>query len=194
MEYTTSRTGSSTYPGDDEPAETTNKPRSSGGSRLSIVVIILLALLTLSGGFAAGIQYQKGKSSNSANSSMGQNGQIRGMGQQNGGFGTVIAVSDTSITITQPTMGGPGGQSNSNASGSNSLANKTYTITSSTAITGEGTTVSASDITIGDTVSIQTGSSSSSTATAIQVNPTMDMGGPNGQAATQSGTTPSTSN
>ena len=150
--------------------------------RTNFGVIIIVAVIMLAGGFVGGMQYQKSKStSTSGGFQNGQTGGPGGMRQRNGGFGTVTAVSSDSITVSEQSMPGV-------SSSTSSTTTKTYTITSSTTITNNGSTVSASDIAVGDSVMIQTSSSTSSTATQITVNPTM--GGPSG---TQSSSTSSTS-
>ena len=78
-----------------------------------------------------------------------------------GTLGEVTKVSSDSITVTDQRSG----------------TETTYKITSDTAITKDSKTASTSDIATGDTVMVR--SSDSSTATAIDVNPTM--GGPQQQ-------------
>lgn len=102
-----------------------------------------------------------------------------GMGMRNGSFGTVTAVSDSSITITVM-RGGP----DSSSSSSSSSTTKTYTINSSTKITVDGSTGSVGDIATGDTVMIEADSDDSSIAASIRVG----MGGMPGQGQTQSAT------
>jgi hypothetical protein len=124
--------------------------------------------------FFGGVQYQKGKNNTVATTdgqfqSMGGNGMMgSGGGQRMGEFGSVTAVSSTSLSF------------NSQRTGSV----VTYAITSSTTITENGATVSASDIAVGDMVLVESSGSGSSTATNIVVNPS-----PTGGPQMQSGTT-----
>jgi hypothetical protein len=78
-----------------------------------------------------------------------------------GGFGQATAVSSSSITVQNPRSG----------------TSTTYAITSSTTITDNGQTISASNIQVGDTVIIRVASSGSTTATSILVNPSYGGGG-----------------
>lgn len=145
-------------------------------STVGIVAVVGILLIGL--GFIGGMEYQKSKSTASKTAQLGSafgssNDQSFGGGAPGsrrgmGGFGTVTAITDTSITISVQQFAGPG-----SSSSSDSTASKTYTITSSTTITDDGSDVTASDISVGDTVIVHTSSSSSTTATTIMVNPSM---------------------
>jgi hypothetical protein len=149
------------------------------------LVVAVLAVLVAIGGFVGGMQYQKGKSTIASSATAGLAGQGgataggfggRGGGQAlNGGFGTVTAVSDSSITISDRRTSGT----------------KTYSISSSTTITDAGAAATVSSIATGDQVLVRTSSSTSTAATTIEVNPTMQ-GGPAGQSSSSSSTGSST--
>lgn len=166
------------YTRHDAPRRT---PSLSQGAIIGIAAVIAAATGVI--GFVGGIQFQKGTNSSSvANQGgfgNGQGGMGGGMGMRNGSFGTVTAVSDSSITITVM-RGGP----DSSSSSSSSSTTKTYTINSSTKITVDGSTGSVSDIATGDTVMIEADSDDSSIAASIRVG----MGGMPGQGQTQSAT------
>ena len=124
------------------------------------VVYIVLLVLVCGVSFWAGMHYQKhhtGASASRASAVNGAGGRaFGGFGARRaGGVGTVTAVSDTSITVQNVRTG----------------STNTYSIDSSTVITDNGSTVSASDIKTGDRVLVRTSSSSSTTATQIDVNP-----------------------
>lgn len=139
--------------------------------------LIGLAALVIAVGLASffgGIQYQKGqqKTASTNNSFTSNNGQFPSSGgfngggpggRQMGGFGTVTAVNDSSISVQNSRSG----------------SITTYSITSSTTVSDNGSTASVSNIQTGDTVIVQTSSSSSTTATQIIVNPSFN-GGPGG--------------
>ena len=124
----------------------------------------VVAIVMGASGFAAGMQYRNGDNS-TVSTTGAPNGATRGAGGfrsgRGGSFGTVTAVSDSSLTIT-PMQGGP---NSSNTSGTT----KTYKITSSTVITANGATGSVSDIKSGDTVVIRTSTTDTATATSIRV-------------------------
>jgi hypothetical protein len=131
-----------------------------------ILTVVVIALIVAS--FVGGMAYLK-KNQTTANTGSkngfsgfgGQSGQGRPNGGQMGGFGTVAAISSTSITVQNPRSG----------------TSKTFTITSSTTVTNNGSTASISDIKTGDMVIVRPASSGSTTASQIIVNPTMN-GGP----------------
>ncbi len=118
--------------------------------------------------FMSGVQYQKRKTTTAkavvtTNASVPQfnggaaaggvpSGARRGRG---GVFGTVSAVSDSSITVTN----------------SRTNADQTLSITSATVITNSGATASVSDIQSGDSVVITPDTSDSTVAARIMVNP-----------------------
>lgn len=91
----------------------------------------------------------------------------------NGDIGEVTAISSSSITINDR----------------RSDSAKTYSITSSTQISDEGSTVDYTGIKTGDTVLITVDSSSSTTASRIVVSP--GSGGPNSAQSNSSGMTES---
>ncbi len=169
-----------------------NHRRTSKGQGVAVprgALIAVAAVLVVGMSFFAGVQYQKGHATStlngtqagafSPNGTSGTSGMGGRMGNRAGGFGTVTAVSSSSITITQREFG-PNSSSSSGTS-------KTYTINDSTTVTANGSTGSVSDIQTGDTVFIRTASSTSTVATEIRVG---DIGGPGGA---QPGTTQSDS-
>jgi hypothetical protein len=97
---------------------------------------------------------------------MGMSGQARGQGV----FGTVSAISGTTLTVTSKAMVGP---NNSNATAT------TYTVNASNAtVVKNGATSTVSAIAVGDTVSVQgTVSGDSVTATMIRDGVVPGMGG-----------------
>lgn len=146
---------------------------------LVICAIVGVVALMIGGGigFFGGIQFGRLQTNNvTATGAPGRgfNGAAR-----TGGIGTVTAVTNTSITIT------PRARRGVNA------ADKTYTITSATVVTSSGASSTASAITVGDTVRIQTDPSDATTATTIDINPTAPSAG-NGSNA--NGTTAPTMN
>ena len=100
-----------------------------------------IALLLI--GFGSGVAYQKGKTTSTAQAASamqdsrfgGMQGFGGGMRDTNRAFGTVSAISDSSITVTT--------RSNSSV---------TYTLSSSTTVTDDGNSASIGDIQTGDTV------------------------------------------
>jgi hypothetical protein len=128
----------------------------------------LLAVTLMIVSFFGGIAYQKTKVSNNPTPNLSQtNAQFGGMGgpmglsQGNRAFGTVSSISDSSITV-------------SDRDGSTT----TYTITSSTQVTDNGSTASISDIQTGDTAILELSSSDSKQVTSIVLNPSFNGGGP----------------
>ena len=128
-------------------------------------IFIVVAVLILSGlSFYGGIKYQKGHQSKAAASTASQGSPFGqgGSGGPGGGFsgqrptfGSVTAVSSSSITVNDQTSG----------------SSKTFSITSATTITDNSQTVTASDISVGATVAVIADSSSSTQASRILVNP-----------------------
>lgn len=127
----------------------------SGKSLVNIGVVILALLI----GFWIGTYYQKhhDKSSNTSTTA------FRGFGAPGGGagfrrgganFGTVTAISSSSISVT-----------------TSSGSSKTFNITSSTVINDGGQTVSYTDIQNGAKVIVATTSATSTDAARILVNP-----------------------
>lgn len=117
-------------------------------------------------GFLGGIQYQKhaGNKGNIAQQRAGQGLAGRfGAGRTRaarGGFGTVTAVSATSITVQNSRTG----------------ESKTYAITNGTKVTNNGAAAAVSDIQTGSMVLVQTSTSDAGTATAIVINPSFGGG------------------
>ncbi|HJP96558.1 MAG TPA: hypothetical protein VJ843_04260 [Candidatus Saccharimonadales bacterium] len=135
-------------------------------SKTTKIIISTAVVLTVAAvGFFGGVQYQKSKKTSTASNggfqSTGGSGMMMGPGGQHmGEAGTVTAVSATSISF--------------NSQRSSSVV--TYAITSSTTITDNGTTVTASDIAVGDMVLVESSGSGSTTATRIVVNPSPTSG------------------
>jgi hypothetical protein len=156
------------------------RPRSKSGNPPSKSIVLVFALVLVAGiAFFGGMQYQKshGTSSLSANatggfggqgSTTGASGSFGGPGgnAQMGSFGTVTAISSDSISVKD--------QRTSSV--------KTYSITSATTVTDDGSTSTVSAIAVGDSIMVQSSSSSSTTASTINLNPTM--GGPGGASTT----------
>jgi len=141
------------------------------------LVIVLLAII---GSFFLGEHYGHSKQTTSvptASNSQAAGGSTNGDGfaggrgnfRSDGAHGSVTAISSTSITVMDTT----------------SNTSKTYTITSSTQITDNGSTVTTSDIQTGDTVLVTSGSSATTTATRILVNPSF--GGQDGSSDSGAG-------
>jgi hypothetical protein len=140
-------------------------------ARTVVFIVILIVFCGLS--FIGGISFQKhhGTSTTAATnltsgapsgtSSGGFGGGGFGGTHRSGGFGTVTAISSSSITIQNSRTGD----------------STTYSISSSTTITDNGQTVTTSAIQMGDTVVITVASTGSTTATAIIVNPSFGGGG-----------------
>lgn len=140
-------------------------------SQTTMWILIGVAFLVGGGGgFAIGMMAGDDDSSTTSSKTTSTTGQMPsgGPGDMGGGptrgggtLGEVTKVSSDSITVSDKRSG----------------TETTYKITSSTTIANGNSTASASDIATGDTVMIS--SSDNSTATAIQINPTM--GGPQQQ-------------
>lgn len=131
---------------------------------VAVIVVVVLCGLSFLAGSAYGKHHAKSASPSTAAFGGGFGGGGGGYGgaaRNGGGFGQVTAVSSTSITVQNPRSG----------------TSTTYTITSSTTITDNGQTVSASSIQTGATVIIRVASSGSKTATSILVNPSYGGGG-----------------
>ncbi len=156
---------------DSKIAEDTNKSYKQKTAMMPLVITGVVTLIIGSaGGFFAGSIASN--SNNASNPMRGMNSQnapqdaMGGFGEQmSGGFGTVTAVADTSITIKSL----------------RSDTDTTYTITSTTTVTDGTETAKVSDITVGDRVMVQTDDSgddaTTKTATTIQINPTMSRPG-----------------
>lgn len=150
----------------DNVATSSSKHRKSNALIAPAAIAVVIGL----GGFFGGVQFQKSKTSVSANpNSNGQysiNGGSQGMGGPGGNgrmgtLGEVTSVSPTNITVEN----------------SRTSSSKTYTINDSTRVSDGQSTASISDIQNGDTVMITASSSDGSTATRIVLNPSMG-GGP----------------
>lgn len=139
-----------------EHNKTTHSHNKTLGQLLAVLGMVVLA----SGiSFAAGVHYQKGKvvGRQSLSSRMGGDGFGSPGGMRRGGFGSVTAVSATSITVQDQ----------------RTATTKTYTISSATTITNNGATATIADIKVGDQVIVQADSASTTTAAQIIANPTM---------------------
>jgi len=157
--------------------KSSKKTTATTAKRNQTITVAMAGVIIAAIGFASGMFYQKGQSNGgtglaSANGQSGGFGQTDGSGRQGamrrmGVFGTVSAISDSSITVGDQRSG----------------ESTTYAINSTTTITDNGTSASASDIKSGDTVMISTATSGtdstttdSKTATAITLNPSMGNG------------------
>ncbi|MDB5164464.1 MAG: hypothetical protein JWL89_90 [Candidatus Saccharibacteria bacterium] len=133
----------------------------------TMVILIVVGAVVLGGlSFLAGTAYQKhagGTASAQPAAGLAGRGGFGGGQRMNGSLGSVTAVSDTSITLDDQ----------------RSNASKTYTIDSPTAVTNNGATAAVTDIKVGDTVLVSSGSATSTTATRILLNPSFG-GGPQG--------------
>lgn len=147
-----------------------NLPDNKNYAKYTVAAIVLLVLCGIS--FGLGIAYQQGKQNKVAGISnnqqsalpdMGNGPGAGGLGGGQGGFangqrpnmGEVTAVSSDSITIQD----------------SRSNSTQTFKITDSTEITDNGSKASAEDIKTGDSVLIATGTSDTSTASQVMINP-----------------------
>lgn len=124
--------------------------------------VVLLCSLS----FYGGVIYQKGHNTTKSVAARtmlgsGRSGSGFGFRARRGGFGSVTAISASSITIQDQRTG----------------ISKTYNIDSSTQITNNGSAISASSIKVGDTVLIRAGSAGPTTATSILVNPSFSSSG-----------------
>ncbi|HVV67207.1 MAG TPA: hypothetical protein VHB72_04030 [Candidatus Saccharimonadales bacterium] len=142
-------------------------PRRKITLNVTWLVTVIAAILLCVASFYAGTAYEKNHNKSTATSGKfvsGQGGFGGGFGgrRMNGSIGSVTTVSSSSITVNDQRSG----------------STKTYSITSSTQITDNGSAVPYSDIQTGDTVLVTAGSSSSTTAERILVNPSF--GGPGG--------------
>jgi hypothetical protein len=118
-------------------------------------------------GFASGTSYQKSHGTAAPTMPAGvQNTQKRGIGgaggfaRRGGAFGTVTAVSNTSISVNQTRSG----------------ITTDYTITSTTTVTNNGTAATVADIKVNDTVLITPSTANPKEAASITVNPTQSSG------------------
>ena len=139
-------------------------------AKYTVATILVLVLCGIS--FGLGIAYQQGKQNKVAGVTSNQKSALPDMGNgpEAGGFGggtrgfvngqqphigEVTAVSSDSITIQD----------------SRSNSTQTFKITNSTEVTDNGSKASAEDIKTGDTVLIATGTSDTSTASQVMINP-----------------------
>ncbi len=159
-------TGDSDFPEDLRPSKKTRD------NIYSKIFLVFLAFLLVAGfSFWGGTAYQKSHSRvGVANVSSIYGGEAGGNFSGHaryGGFGTVTAISSTTISVQDFRSG----------------TVTSYAITPSTVITDNGTTVSYSDIANGDRVIVMASSSSPTVASTINVNP--NYGGPGGASQTQ---------
>jgi hypothetical protein len=134
------------------------------------VAMVIAAVILVIISFYGGVQYQKGRhpvtttttasSAGAPSTSFGQGGGGRFRGGQRPTFGSVTAISSTSITVD-------------NQSGTS----VTFAITSSTTITDSGQTTTTSDISTGETVAVIASTTDSTQAARILVNPSFGGGG-----------------
>jgi hypothetical protein len=151
---------------------------------LYIGIAVFALIIGAAVGFFGGMQYQKSqitvaRSGNPGGTNAIGRGRFGGAGRF-GGFGTVTAVTSSSITITPPSFG-------ENAT----PITKTYSISSSTTVTDNGASSTVSAIAVGDTVRIQPSTSDSTAAGTIMISPAPN--GNTGSSSSNSTTTPSTS-
>lgn len=176
------------YISGEQHAAQRNHKKSHGSSSVTKPVAMLIAAVLLAGlSFYGGIQYQKGHQSATSTTAASSGSQSTTGGQAGGRFrggqrptfGSVTAISPTSITVD-----------------SESGTSTTFSITSSTTITDSGqTTTTTSDISTGDTVAVIASTSNSTQAARILVNPSFGGGGGNAPTSTQdNGTTPTVTN
>lgn len=141
------------------------QPRQATSPLKWYIALAIAIVVSAGAGLVAGMQLNK-TSGTSAMSGYGmQAGMQRGFGGARGDFGTVTAVSSSSITIQQPSR--PRSQSSSSSQGQT----KTYTMTADTKVTNGDSSAAASDIKIGDTVRVETSSSDNTTASTVELNP-----------------------
>jgi hypothetical protein len=134
-----------------------------------VILPVVLLVVGLASGFAAGMNYQK-KHTTTNTPSLSTNGGFSSNGgpsmQFSGTMGSVTAISSSSISVQDQREG----------------TTMTYAITGSTKITNNGASATYSDIAVGDTVLVRSSSSTSTDATAITLNPSFGgaQGGPSG--------------
>lgn len=130
-----------------------------------ILIMAILVLLVGAGSFYGGIMYQKNHTPVLTATDTANAGVFGGQGgfRTNGGiFGSVTAVSSTSITVEDTRMN----------------TSKTMAITSGTVVTESGVSSTVAAIKVGDTVVITASETDTSTATRILLNPTRGGAGP----------------
>lgn len=152
----------------------TTRPAASGrGNAAKWYIAIVVAIIVSAGaGLVAGMHIGKASGGGIGAQGAGSMPGMRGnMGEMRGGFGTVTAVSDSSITIeSRMTRLGQGDESSQGATA-------TYKITSDTKVTSNGETATIGDVKTGDTVRVETSDSTTDVASAVELNPQM-RGGP----------------
>ncbi|HUA13481.1 MAG TPA: hypothetical protein VL989_03200 [Candidatus Sulfotelmatobacter sp.] len=165
------------YISGEQHTKMSTKPTKKNNSKTIIWVIVAIVALGIS--FYGGTQYGKNHTNlaSSRFASSGFGGPGRGHFQDRV-IGTVEAITSNSITVT----------SRFNNS------NTTLAITSSTQITDNGQSVSASDIKTGDTVFIIENTSNTSEASTILLNPSFGGGPISSGSNTSSGSQTSGSN
>jgi hypothetical protein len=145
--------------GEQYQATKTKKPTKNSGPNNKIVLIVIAILAYSVIIFYIGIAYQKHHNKTPVAANKTTNGQFGGQFGGRGGsfanrlFGSVTAVSPTSITVTN----------------SRTNSSTTVTINSTTTITNNQQTVSVSSITVGEEVMIALDPSNTSVATSITV-------------------------
>lgn len=173
------------YISGEQHAAQRNHKKSPGTSGVTKPIAILVAAILLAGlSFYGGVQYQKGRHTATTTTTTGAAGSpstqggSRFRGGQRPTFGSVTAISSTSITVD-----------------SQSGTSTTFSITSSTTITDSGQTTTTSDISTGDTVAVVASTSDSTQAARILVNPSFGGGGGSNPTSTpDSTTTPTVTN
>jgi hypothetical protein len=134
-------------------------------------ILVIAAIIWTITVFFIGVAYQKHHSKSTVaitNTSTNPGGRFGGFGGKfaNRTFGTVTAISSTSITVNNP-------QSNTSS---------TLTINRSTTVSDNGQTATLSSITVGETVSIQVDSSDKTIASSIMVLNFQGNGSPTGSS------------
>jgi hypothetical protein len=159
-------------------AESSRKNTYKSGITPSHVFLLLVAGVLIAGAaFYGGVSYEKShlKTVSSKQTTGGPgSGGYGGRGGFGGGdrvMGQVTAISPTSITVQNERTG----------------TSSTLAITSSTQITNNGQTATASDIQSGDTVFITENTSNTSQAARILLNPSFGGGGNQNQSNSASG-------
>jgi len=162
-------------------SEYTNRPKSSSRKRPEIPrvgLIVAGVVIVIGASFFSGMQYEKGKTptkitSQTASSGSGSTNRTNGgFGaglHRNRAFGTVMAVSSSSITVQDMRSG----------------TTNIYSLTSSTTVTDGGQSSSVNAIQTGDTVVLTLDSSNTQDVTAVTLNPSFG-GTPTGAGSSSS--------
>jgi len=153
-----------------EAHQVISKQRNASTRKVTVTMqglgLVAAAIVLCGVSFAAGVDYQN-RHTKAAAAKFMTGGRFGELGQRRAGdIGQVIAVSSTSITVSNRRTG----------------ADKTYTIDSNTSVLNAGQTGSVNDIKTGDMVIVETSTSSSVTASRIILNPSFGTMGPGGQA------------